>query len=251
MFFDDNTTTRSYWQLWNGPCLQANADGRLRALPHGTSESLRPSTSVVFEINAPARSSVTPSTLAADYRRLSLLSTRHRGLQFPRAQVLYHKILAVIRLLSFSLFCKTSKTAHPNRQPDGDILQNVVNRRAANAGRNRGRLLPRNGTADEVAVGADGDRVGKLAAGGQVSRDVLVERKALRFWGDEFHGYFAACRPLSFSLFYKTSKTTRPMPATQQRHIAIFLRRRSFAIPPAASGTARQQRHPVDIANAV
>ena len=25
--FDDNTTTRSYWHLWNGSCLQANADG--------------------------------------------------------------------------------------------------------------------------------------------------------------------------------------------------------------------------------
>ena len=33
-----------------------------------------------------------------------------------------------------------------------------------------GRLLPRNGTADEVAVGADGDCVGKLAASGKATK---------------------------------------------------------------------------------
>ena len=35
---------------------------------------------------------------------------------------------------------------------------------------------PRGRTADEIAVGADGDRVGKLALGGQVAGNVLVER---------------------------------------------------------------------------
>ena len=39
----------------------------------------------------------------------------------------------------------------------------------------RRRLLPRGGTADEIAVGADGDRVRKLALGGQVARNVLVK----------------------------------------------------------------------------
>ena len=43
-----------------------------------------------------------------------------------------------------------------------------------------GTLPPRCGTGDEVTVRADGDRVGKLAAGGQVARNVTIIGSVIR-----------------------------------------------------------------------
>ena len=42
-----------------------------------------------------------------------------------------------------------------------------------------GTLPPRGGTSDEVAVRTDGNRVGKLALGGQVSRNVYADRRVI------------------------------------------------------------------------
>ena len=45
-------------------------------------------------------------------------------------------------------------------------------------------LFPRGGAADKVAVGADGDCIGKLAAGGQVARKKNCENVRVWKWWD-------------------------------------------------------------------
>ena len=44
-------------------------------------------------------------------------------------------------------------------------------------------LLPRGGTADEIAVCTDGDRVGKLAAGGKVAGKEMWECESMEMVG--------------------------------------------------------------------
>ena len=45
-------------------------------------------------------------------------------------------------------------------------------------------LFPRGGAADKVAVGADGDCIGKLAAGGQVARKKKCGNVRVWKWWD-------------------------------------------------------------------